>query len=189
MQKFYPDYDAIHRFTLSLDYHQNELACAHCLKHDQFVSHGIIYKQRSMHLSEPVGKRIFCSNRYGRSGCGRTFQLYIANEIPGFRYNAAQLFVFIASLLANMTIANSYFKAIKQDNVEPRNAWRWLDKLMEKLSEYRTFLKVRTTYSSIPFKQRSLRLKHLLPSLASVISKATDNPCSSFQLCQQNAFI
>lgn len=98
MQKFYPDYDTIHRFTLSLDYHQNEVACLHCLKHDQFVSHGIIYKQRSMAVAEKVGKRLFCSNRSGRMGCGRTFQLYVASEVPSFRYGAAQLFVFISAL-------------------------------------------------------------------------------------------
>jgi len=189
MQKFYDNYDLINQFTLSLGFHQNELECAHCLKSDQFVSHGIVYKKRSDIQMEKVGKRIFCSNRYGRSGCGRTFQLYVASEIPDFQYGAAHLYVFIVSLLANMTIAESYFKAIKQDDLEPRNAWRWLDKLMEKLSAYRTFLKVCATYRSMSFKQRSLRLKHLLPSLASVISKTTDNPCSSFQLSQQNAFI
>ncbi|MDQ7050594.1 MAG: hypothetical protein Q9M92_14110 [Enterobacterales bacterium] len=58
MKRFYPDFCTINAFTLSLDYHQNELECAHCSKHDQFVSHGIIYKQRSSAFAEKVGKRI-----------------------------------------------------------------------------------------------------------------------------------
>jgi hypothetical protein len=37
MQKFYDHYDSINQFTLSLDYHQNDVECSHCLKGDQFV--------------------------------------------------------------------------------------------------------------------------------------------------------
>ena len=55
MKQFYPDFESIHVFTLSLDFHQNELECAHCRQNDQFVSHGIIYKQRSGSFTEKVG--------------------------------------------------------------------------------------------------------------------------------------
>lgn len=189
MRKFYTNYDSIHRFTLSLDYHQNELKCAFCLKNNQFVSHGIVYKQCPDSEREKVGKRIFCSNRYGRTGCGRTFQLYVATEIPSLQYSTSHLFVFISLLMTNMTIADSYFEATQQTEIEPRNAWRWLDKLMRKLIEYRTFLKVPLLHPSLPFKQRALRLKHLLPSLSALISKIMDNPCSKFQFIQQSAFI
>ncbi len=84
MQRFFKDYDSINQFSLSLDFHQDKVKCSFCLKNDQLISHGNVYKQRSMSVKEKVGKRIFCSNRYGRSGCGRTFQLYIATEVPFF---------------------------------------------------------------------------------------------------------
>jgi hypothetical protein len=32
------------------------------------VSHGFIYNQHASAEKEPVGKRVFCSNRHGRSG-------------------------------------------------------------------------------------------------------------------------
>jgi len=32
MKRFYPDFESLNAFTLSLDYHQDELACAHCSK-------------------------------------------------------------------------------------------------------------------------------------------------------------
>ncbi len=189
MQKFYPDYDAIHSFTLSLDYHQNEVQCGFCLKNDQFISHGVVYKQHSITDKEKVGKRIFCSNRYGRSGCGRTFQLYIACKLPFFQYGAAHLFVFISSLLANMTIAESYIKATKQSEIEPRNAWRWLNKLMIKLMDYRTFLKVRIEHNLSQLKPRTIRLLHLLSTFTRLFLTNNDNHCSKFQLTQQKAFI
>jgi len=185
MKRFYPDFNAINAFTLSLDYHQNELECAHCSKHDQFVSHGIIYKQRSGTLAEKMGKRIFCSNRFGRTGCGRTFQLHVANETPHFRYGAAHLFLFISALLANMNITEAYHQATGQ--TETRNAWRWLSKLMTQLSEYRSVLKYRKGHLIIPFRSKSKYLKHLLPTFSQLFS-ANRNGCFDYQLNQQRAF-
>jgi hypothetical protein len=185
MKRFYADFDTINAFTLSLDFHQNELECVHCSKHDQFVSHGIIVKQRSSTLTEKVGKRIFCSNRYGRTGCGRTFQLYVANEIPHFRYGAAHLFVFISSLLANMNIFDAYYQATGQ--TETRNAWRWLSRLMKQLSEYRSYLKFRTNSHFHPIHSSSQYLKHLLPIFPQLFS-ANTNACIDYQLNQQRAF-
>jgi len=185
MKRFYSDFESIDAFTLSLDFHQNELECVHCLKNGQFVSHGVIYKQRSSTLVEKVGKRIFCSNRYGRSGCGRTFQLYVANEVPSFRYGAIHLFIFISALVANLNIAEAYYQATGQ--LESRNAWRWLRKLILKLSEYRSFLKVRQEDRFNQFRSTSNHLKHLLPTLARLFT-STSNGCFDYQMKQQQAF-
>jgi len=185
MKRFYPDFNAINVFTLSLDFHKNELECAHCFKSDQFVSHGIIYKQRSSSLAEKVGKRIFCSNRYGHTGCGRTFQLYVANEIPHFRYGATHLFIFISALLANINIAEAYHLATGQ--TEPRNAWRWLSRLMRQLSEYRSFLKVRCDHYFDPPHSTTCSLKHLLPTFIRLF-RSNNNGCFDFQMTQQQPF-
>ncbi len=187
MQRFFDDFDSIHQFTRSLDYHQDKLACAHCLKNDQWVSHGVVYKQRAIAVKAPVGKRIFCSNRYGRSGCGRTFQLYVASEFPSFQYGAAHLFVFITSLLLNLTVSDAYHKATAQ--FEPRNAWRWLKRLMRRLSEYRCFLKTRSGECSTPLVSKSGRLQCLLPTLARLFTTLSHCPCASYQFIQQNRFI
>ena len=186
MKRFYEDYDSIHLFTLSLDYHRNGVACVHCLKNDQFVAHGIIRKQRSISQSEKVGKRIFCSNRYGRTGCGRTFQLYVANEIPSFRYGAAQLFIFITALLANLTIVESYQVATGQS--ETRNAWRWLNRLILKLCDYRSFLKVRVETGLYRCTVTLKRLRHLLPTLARLFTPI-NNGCFDYQINQQQRFL
>jgi len=186
MKRFYTDFESINAFTLSLDFHQNELECAHCFKSDQFISHGIIYKQRSSTLSEKVGKRIFCSNRYGRTGCGRTFQLYVANEIPHFRYGAAHLFVFISTLIADLNIAEAYHQATGQ--TEARNAWRWLSKLMIQLSEYRSPLKSKTDNHTHPLNSSSRYLKHLLPTFSQLFF-SNNKDCFDYQFNQQRAFL
>jgi hypothetical protein len=185
MKRFYSDFESINAVTLSLDFHQNELECTHCLKNDQFVSHGIIYKQRSIDFAERVGKRIFCSNRYGRKGCGRTFQLYVASEVPSFRYGAAHLFIFITALIAKHKIEEAYLQATGQS--ESRNAWHWLKKLMLKLSEYRSFLKARNDNYFAPLHSMPNRLKHLLPTLNRLFT-SNNNGCFEFQIAQQQSF-
>lgn len=186
MQKFYSDYDTIHRFTLSLDYHKHEVVCVHCLKNNQFVSHGNIYKQRSCAFAEKVGKRLFCSNRSGRMGCGRTFQLYVATEVPSLRYGAIQLYIFISSVLANLNISEAYEQATGQ--TEPRNAWRWLSRLTRKISDYRTFLNVKMTVCFHQAHASNKNLIHLLPTLVRLFTP-TRNGCFDYQLAQQKPFL
>ncbi|WP_162926426.1 hypothetical protein [Teredinibacter purpureus] len=186
MKRFYPDFESIQAFTLSLDYHQNELTCVHCSKSDQFVSHGIIYKQRSSVLADKVGKRLFCSNRYGRSGCGRTFQLYVASEVPAFRYGAAHLFIFITALVAKVGISEAYHQATGQ--LETRNAWRWLNRLMFKLSHYRSVLKYRKDDLLNSFRSSSHYCQHLLPTLTRLFT-STKNGCIHYQTDQQQSFL
>lgn len=185
MKRFYPDFESINAFTLSLDYHQNELECMHCLKSKQFVSHGIVYKQRSIEIREKVGKRIFCSNRFGRTGCGRTFQLYMASEIPRFRYGAAHLFVFITVLMTGQKIEQAYEQATQQ--YEHRNAWRWLSRLMRNLSQYRSYLKVRKNNCTRSIHSTSQYLKHLLPTLARLLT-SPHSGCFDYQIRQQQPF-
>ena len=132
MQLFFKDFTSLDQFTRSLEIHQSQTQCSHCFKHCQFVSHGIIYKQRSITEREPVGKRLFCSNRNGRSGCGRTVQLSIADCIPQLRYSAKCVSLFISLLLAHVGIGRAYQQATGQS--ETRNAWRWLSKLMQQPS-------------------------------------------------------
>jgi len=187
MQKYFNTIESVDSFTLSLDYHKNKLQCLHCNKSDQFVSHGFIYKQRSISLAEKVGKRIFCSNRYGRSGCGRTFQLYVASQFPSFHYSSNHLVIFINSLLKNLTVRASYRNATGQS--ESRNAWRWLNKLIIKLTDYRRYLKARTQTASTAFKSKARRLQILLPTLTRLFNKVNGCPCSHYQQCYQLAFI
>ncbi len=187
MQRFFNDFEAIDVFTLSLEFHQDRLECVHCSKHDQFVSHGIVYKQRSSTVRKKVGKRIFCSNRYGRLGCGRTFQLYLSDEVPTFRYNAAHLFVFIASLLARYSVKKAYFAATGKSTC--RNAWRWLNQLVKQVTTFRSFLKSRPKIISHSFDDKVHRFQVLLPTLLQLSQHFKTNLCSNYQKKTQRAFI
>ncbi len=187
MRKYFSDIESIDSFSLSLDVHKDALQCAHCSRKDQFVSHGFVYKQRSQTLRAKVGKRIFCSNRYGRSGCGRTYRLYIAEALPGLQYGAAHLFVFLLALMSHATVQQAYEKATGTE--DPRNAWRWLNKLQVKLIDYRCFLQRRADALNAQFRSRVRRLQVLLPTVKRLFALFDDCPCAHYQMRHQLRFI
>ncbi|MES9859003.1 MAG: hypothetical protein ABW166_20735 [Sedimenticola sp.] len=104
MNRYYDDLATLHRFTLSLDCQADPLHCQHCSKSDQWVSHGYVYKKQCLGKTLAVGKRLFCSNRSGRSGCGRTLRLYLTTEVATLHYSAIHLAAFVLALLAGTTI-------------------------------------------------------------------------------------
>jgi len=184
MRTFFDNIDILHRFTLELDRHRDDLACKSCSKSNQFVSHGFVYKKHSQGRQRTVGKRILCSNRYGKSGCGRTTRLYLSDEMPLLQYTAEHLFIFLVALLAGFSIHSAYTRATRSLN--PRNAYRWLNKLQRKLMDYRNVLA--TLPRTVPplFANRSRRLQLLLQTLHQLLSIS---PCQYYQQHHQSAFI
>jgi hypothetical protein len=187
MQTFFNSLDDLQQLTSSLDHHA--LVCPHCHARGQLVSHGFVYKQRSQQVKEPVGKRILCSPRSGRTGCGRTVQLYLATEIPAHHYGTAQLFAFISALLASVSIVTAYSNAIAKETV--RHAWRWSKKLMQQLIVYRIQLQKEDHGDSSILKTQSRSRRILLPTLQALFSRlhAGLNPVALFQHAYQVRFI
>ncbi len=172
---------------MELSRHAGSLKCHHCAKRDQFVSHGFVYKKQTGAKMLIVGKRIFCSDRYGRSGCGATLRLYLASSIPDLVYNAAILMTFITALFAGLTIQKAYLNATHCD--DPRNAYRWLNKLQFSQNYYRVFLGSPNTLYDKQFNNRALRLKTLLPILKRLFSKISQTSCERYQILMQTSFI
>jgi hypothetical protein len=63
MQIFFSSLHALEQYTFSVDNIPQDDACQHCAAANQWVSHGYVYKQRSMAKREVVGKRLLCGKR------------------------------------------------------------------------------------------------------------------------------
>ncbi len=187
MKKFFANIESLHQFTLTLDSTPKPLICSQCDKADQFVSHGFVYKNLNQGKRQTIGKRLFCSNRSGRSGCGRTCQLYISQILPSLQYNEFHLFIFLSSLMGSLSIKTAYEEAT--GTIDPRNAYRWLNKLHHKLIEYRMQLKRHSNSLDDLFQLRVKRLKILLSSLASLFLTLNQTPCAHYQTRTQSTFI
>jgi len=132
MQTYYPSLQAIHQQTLQLELEQ----CAHCQQTQQLVSHGFIRKKRNCAEPQAVGKRVFCSNRYSHTGCGRTMQLYLDSTLRYLHHAGSAVVAFVLLLLAGISIGLAYMQATGADT--PRHAYRWLHRLHAHMSTYRS---------------------------------------------------
>lgn len=187
MQFFFNNMASLHQFTLDLDTHVGTLSCHQCAQNNQFTSHGFVYKKQHNGDKIAVGKRILCSARYGKTGCGATRRLYLAEVIPSLAYTSMHISCFLIALIQGESIQAAYQSATK--TIDPRNAYRWLRKLQDKLTDFRILLKARidTQIDQLTFRTRQLQL--LLPTLQRLFLDLQTTVCSSFQMRYQTSFI
>jgi len=187
MKRYFDSLDTLNHFTLSLDCHTDSLCCQHCSKKDQLVSHGFVYKKQHQGKTRTVGKRLFCSNRSGRSGCGRTVRLYLVTELSRLQYTASHLTTFVLALLDGSTIQHAY--RVATQTTEPRHAYRWLGKLQRKLIDYRVFVNTQPSHATCLFKTLTKQRRILLATLQTLFSAFGESACAQYQSQTQRAFV
>lgn len=161
----------------------SDSACPHCGKSEHSVSHGYLYKHLSIDRREVVGKRILCSRRDGRNGCGRTRQWYLADIVPGRQYRLSVFIAFVHALFGGDAVEPAYLKATGS-SAQPRHAWRWLQRFLKQLPRWRIGLS--PAAETLTTTLRSSMLNILLPTLQSL---STSLGClSRFQSHFQCAF-
>jgi hypothetical protein len=78
--------------------------CPHCRRTGALIGHGFArgYAERG---SDVVvrGRRVFCSNRGQRPGCGRTFSVLLSTVMSGFVVRTLTLFCFATAVLGGLT--------------------------------------------------------------------------------------
>ena len=191
MKTYYSNLDAIHQQTLQLQLEQ----CKHCQQTQQLVSHGFIRKKRLGGDPHPVGKRVFCSNRYSRTGCGRTMQLYLDSTLRYLHHAGSAVVAFVLSLLAGISIGLAYMQATGKDT--PRHAYRWLQRLHAQMGTYRSLLHqplaqqqpTNVAIHNQPHHPQCLR-RHLLASAFATLLMRFGQPlCQGYQSQLQRPFL
>lgn len=184
MQTYYPSLQAIHQQTLQLELAQ----CRHCGQTHQLVSHGFIRKKRLAGDPQAIGKRVFCSNRHCRTGCGRTMQLYLDSTLRYLHHAGSAVVAFVLSLLAGMSITLAYTQATGTHS--PRHAYRWLHRLHVQISAYRSLLhqpllaQPLISAAQAPCLRRSL----LASSFAALLMRFKQPLCQAYQSQLQRPF-
>ena len=136
MQKFFHSIDEIGRFIGNLRPLQR--SCPHCDATNTLCSHGFIHKFGQFNTKHLVGKRVYCSNRYQKNGCGRTFQLYLADFIPRLHFSIADFETEIQRYLHFNISDNPQENSIRRCNVRTR--FRWFRKLENRIPVIREAL-------------------------------------------------
>jgi hypothetical protein len=80
-------------------------ACPHCRETGTLIGHGFLrgYAERGSGLVVR-GRRIFCSNRGRRPGCGRTFSVKLQTVVSGFVVSTVTLWCFVQAVLGGLTL-------------------------------------------------------------------------------------
>lgn len=74
------------------------LLCPHCRRVGFLVLHGYLYGYGEVDLIQR-GRRIFCSNRNNRAGCGGTFSLLLTGYIRNFMISARNVSIFLEKIM------------------------------------------------------------------------------------------
>jgi hypothetical protein len=78
-----------------------QIVCPHCRRIGMVVGHGLLMGYAE-HGGECVvrGRRLLCSRRFRRTGCGRTFSVLLATVLAGFVTRAGSLSCLLESVVA-----------------------------------------------------------------------------------------
>ena len=72
--------------------------CPHCNVVGSLIRHGCLYDPREKTIR---ARRIFCSNRNARPGCGRTFSVWLADKVRRLSLTAGSLWRFLQAAIAD----------------------------------------------------------------------------------------
>ena len=183
MQIYYSTLPAIEQQTRQLRHEQ----CHHCQQSHQLISHGFVYQKQAIAVPEhAVGKRVFCSNRDGHTGCGRTMRLYLETTLRYLQYAGACVVAWVVLLMPGMNIQPAYYQVTGTS--DPRNAYRWFGKLMAQLSYYRSL--VHQPVLSPPSVTHGPPRRSLLAATVTALLQQFGQPlCARYQQTLQRAWL
>jgi hypothetical protein len=126
--------------------------CPHCKAVGALIRHGVLYgfDDSSPQRKTLRGRRVFCSNRQARPGCGRTFSVWLADKIRRLSVTAASLGRFLQHAV------NGIGAALRRANspLSDRTWYRIWKRFRLAQSTIRTALSSRCPPPALPAAQR-----------------------------------
>lgn len=119
--------------------------CPHCHRAGMLVGHGLLsgYAERGGDR-EVRGRRLLCSARFRRSGCGRTISVLLATVVAGFTVRTPTISAFLESVVAGLSRKAAWERAQAPASGAPglslRSGYRLWDRLVAAQSRIRTAL-------------------------------------------------
>lgn len=79
------------------------LRCPHCGRYGTLNAHGWLLGYAELDSTRVVrGRRLYCSNRFVRPGCGRTFSVLLSHMLAGFTVTTETLAQFVRGVIAGV---------------------------------------------------------------------------------------
>jgi hypothetical protein len=162
-------------------------ACPHCKVIGLLVLHGFLrgYDESSPREKTIRARRIFCSNRNNRQGCGRTFSVWIADKIRRLSLTAGCLWKFLQGIVADGVSA-----AIRRVNchLSDRQMQRIWKRFVLGQSLIRTALWPRCEPPELPTESPQSPAAEVLAHLQAAFPNS-DCPIADFQHAMRRFFV
>lgn len=114
--------------------------CPHCRRTGALIGHGFLRGYSEQGSAVVVrGRRVFCSNRGQRPGCGRTFSVLLSAVLHGFVVRTLTLFRFANAVLKGLTRRAAWLSTLSRV-LSRSSAYRLWQRLHEAQSALRTRL-------------------------------------------------
>ena len=161
--------------------------CPHCQVVGMLIRHGCLYGFDEHHHRHKTlrARRIFCSNRQARRGCGRTFSVWCADKVRRLSLTTAGLWRFLlhaacGSIAAAIRAANCH--------LSDRSMQRIWNRFELGQSKLRTALFARCPPPQLPAPPAQQTAAHVLAHLQAAFPNA-DCPIATFQHTLRTFFI
>ena len=162
-----------------------QTACPHCKMVGTLIRHGFLYgfDDSSPQRKTLRARRVFCSNRNARPGCGRTFSVWLANKIRRLSLTTGALWRFLQRAAGDGIRA-----AIRaaSGHLSDRTWCRIWKRFRLGQSTIRTALSGRCTPPTLPAEHRPAT--HTLAHLHAAFPNA-DCPIATFQHSLHTFFV
>ena len=115
------------------------MICPHCNLSGCLILHGYLYGNSDRNNARITrGHRIYCSNRYKKGGCGKTFSVLTAAVLPGFTIGAHCLWRFLENIKNGLNPALAF--AMTGCPMALSTAYRLFKKFITGQTRIRSFL-------------------------------------------------
>jgi hypothetical protein len=166
--------------------HIKLMQCSHCGKVGMLIFHGYIYGLSDYRTPVMKGRRIFCSNRNRRSGCGQTLTVYFCEYIKQRFISAELLWHFLQNILSGLSIEKAYEQIDPSCPLSLATFHRLWQRFKSMTSHIRTFLT--DTYPHIALSE-NCPYRETIRHISLAYFNANCNPIVLYQLASQKAFI
>jgi hypothetical protein len=168
-----------------------QTACPHCKVVGTLIRHGCLYgfDESSPQRKTLRARRIFCSNRNDRPGCGRTFSIWLADKIRHLGLTTDALWLFLQTALTVGVLAAGRAVYHRLSDRTWQRIWRRFDRAQSKI---RTALYSRCPPPLPPPRSSSKPIRRTAAEVLAHLQAAfpdTQCPIADFQHSMQTFFV
>jgi hypothetical protein len=180
--RYFDSEEDLRQFCLT----RKQQACPHCRKTGTLNLHGHLrgYSEQGGDTLALRGRRLFCSNRHRRPGCGRTVGLWLSGVLRNCILSLHTLWLFLTGILAGRSRADAFRRT--GSGMHPMTAYRVFRRMERSQSRLRARLnrQVRSPEASGASSPLAATIAHLRDAFPHVRC-----PPAEYQLRFQTPFL